>query len=81
MLFIKFEKILSKKINIDLLDRMNVNYKDKQDIKCVKIPPYIKYPIEDVTVLYLLTIVVVMVISNALNKTNRKYILKLSKPG
>ena len=60
---------------------MGFNINSIQDNRCVKIPAYIKYPIEDVTVLYLLTITVDIVISSALNKTRRKYILKLSKPG
>ena len=60
---------------------MGFNINNIQDTRCVKIPAYIKYPIEDVTVLYLLTIVVDIVISKAPNKTKRKYLLKFSKPG
>ena len=60
---------------------MGFNINNIQDTRFVKIPAYIKYPIEDVTVLYLLTIVVDIVISKAPNKTKRKCILKFSKPG
>ena len=60
---------------------MGSNINNIQDSRCVSIPAYIKYPIEDVTVLNLLTIVVDIVMRKAPNKTKRKYILKLSKPG
>ena len=36
-LSLRFINDLSKKINIDLLDRMSVNYKDKEDIKSLKL--------------------------------------------
>ena len=36
-LSIRFIKDLSKKINIDLLNRMNVSYRDNQEIKCLKL--------------------------------------------
>ena len=36
-LSLRFIKDLSKKINIDLLDRMSVNYRDKEDIKSLKL--------------------------------------------
>ena len=71
--------VINKNIFKLIVKGFNIN--NIQDIKCVKIPAYIKYPIEDVTVLYLFTIAVDIVISTAPNKTKRKYILKLSKPG
>jgi hypothetical protein len=36
-LSLRFINDLSKKINIDLLDRMSVNYRDKEDIKTLKL--------------------------------------------
>jgi hypothetical protein len=36
-LSLRFINDLSKKINIDLLDRMSVNYRDKEDIKSLKL--------------------------------------------
>tara|TARA_B100000902_G_C27247895_1_gene883602 strand:+ start:1056 stop:1541 length:486 start_codon:yes stop_codon:yes gene_type:complete len=36
-LSIRFIQDLSNKINIDLLDRMSVNYRDENDIKCIKL--------------------------------------------
>ena len=36
-LSLRFINNLSKKINIDLLDRMSVNYRDKEDIKSLKL--------------------------------------------
>ena len=36
-LSIRFIKDLSKKIDIDLLNRMNVSYRDNQEIKCLKL--------------------------------------------
>ena len=72
-------KVINK--NIFKFIGMGLNINNIQDIRCVKIPAYIKYPIADVTVLYLLTIVVDIVIRKAPNKTKKKYILKLSKPG
>ena len=43
-----------------------------RDIMCMKNPPYIKYPRVVVTLLYLLTIVVVVVINVTPNKTTKK---------
>ena len=71
--------VINKNIFILIVKGFNIN--SIQDNRCVKIPAYMKYPIEDVTVLYLLTIVVEIVISRAPNKTTRKYKLKFSKPG
>ena len=34
---IRFVKDLSEKINIDLLNRINVSYRDNQEIKCIKL--------------------------------------------
>ena len=34
---IRFVKDLSEKINIDLLNRINVSYRDDQEIKCIKL--------------------------------------------
>jgi len=36
-LSIRFIQDLSNKINIDLLDRMSINYRDEKDIKCIKL--------------------------------------------
>ena len=54
---------------------------NSQDIQWTTAPAKIKNPKAEVLSLNLFSITVVIVIKKAPNKTNKKYILKFSKPG